>query len=101
MKTNIHGFEVFAGNIFGENAIRCCSVGLNGRERLFVAYFFQGMSGRNSLVAVDEQGSKFGFYSRGNDSLNDLDNRHDGAVFWWSGGIAGHGKISTRATPSF
>ena len=69
MKTHVHRFEAFAGNVVGDNAMRRCIVILHERGWLFVAHFFKSMPNGTSLAAVDEEGGKFGLCSRGHDGL--------------------------------
>lgn len=102
METHVHGLKAFAGgDVVGEDAMCCGVVGLHGRRRLLVAHFFERMSGRNGLAAVDEEGGYFGFCSGGHDGFDDLGDRHDCVIVWWSGGIAGHEKVCARSTLRF
>ena len=101
MGAHVHGLKAFDVDVVGDNAMCCGIVGLHGRGRLLVAHFFERMLGGKGLVAVDEEGGDFGFCSGGHDGFDDLGDRHDSAVVWWSGGIAGHEKVSAQSTPRF
>ena len=99
VKTYIHRFETFSCNVVGYNSMRCGVVCLYRCWRLLVAHFFQGVAGGNGLPAVDEKGGKFGLRCERNDGFYDLGDVHDGAVVWWSVGIAGHEKMFARSDP--
>ena len=101
METHVHRFEAFAGNVVGDNAMHCCIVSMHGRGWLFVTHFFKIISGGNGIAEVDEEGGNLGLCSRGNDSLDDLGDGHDGSVVGWSGSIDGNEKMSARLTPIF
>ena len=101
MEAHVHGLKAFAGDVVGDDAMCCGVVGLHGRGRLLVAHFFERVSGGNGLAAVDEEGGEFGFCSGGHDGFDDLGDCHNNAIARWSGGIAGHEKVSARSTPRF
>ena len=67
--------------------------------RLLVAHLFQGVAGRNRLPAVEKKDREFCLRCGRHNGFYDLGNGHDGAVVWWSVGIAGHEKISARSAP--
>ena len=62
-----------------------------------MAHFFQGVAGGNGLLEVDEKGGEIGLRCGRHDGFYDLGDGHDGAVVWWSVGIAGDGKMSARS----
>ena len=62
-----------------------------------MAHFFQGVAGGNGLPAVDEKGGEFWLRCGRHDGFYDLGGGHDGAVVWWSVGIAGDEKMSARS----
>ena len=101
MATHVHIFEAFAGNVVGDNSMRCCIASLHGRGWLFVDHIFKSIPGGKSLAAVYEKGGKLGLCSRGHDGLDDLGGGHDGSVVGWSDGISGHEKMSACLTQSF
>ena len=53
METHVHRFEVFAGNIVGDNAMHHFIFSLHGHGCLFVAHIFKSMPSGNGLAAVD------------------------------------------------
>ena len=57
---HIYGFEAFACKVVGHNAKCSRVVGLHGRGRLFMSYFFEGMTRWDCFSAVDEERAKFG-----------------------------------------
>ena len=101
VQTHNHRFEAFACNVVGYNSVRCGVVCLYRCWRLLVAHFFQGVAGGNGLPEVDEKGGEFCLRCGRYDGFYDLGDGHDGAVVWWSVGIAGHEKCPPALLRAF
>ena len=60
VELHIHGLESFSRNVVGYYPQSCCVICLRCGG-FFVSHFLKGMSCRDGLVAIDEEGASFGF----------------------------------------
>ena len=83
VESHVHQFKTLAGNVVGHHPERGRVIRLHWHWRLFVVHFVQGIVRRDCFMAVNEEGTKFGFGCTGHDGLENFGYVEDGSIVGW------------------
>ena len=72
MESHVKGLGAFGAHVAGKYAVGGRAVGLDQGGRLRVNHFDEGCADENSLLAVEENRSSFGFCGRSHDGADCL-----------------------------
>ena len=89
VESHVKGLGEFPAHVAGEDALGGCVVGLDRGGRLRVAHLDEGCADGNSLLAVEENRSSFGFHSRSHDCADGLTFGKYRTIRGWSGADVG------------
>ena len=89
LESHAKGFGSFPEHVVSEDSVGGCAVGLDQRGRLRVAHFNEGCADGNSLLAVEENCSSFGFRGGSHDVADGLTFGYYWTIRGWSGADIG------------
>ena len=89
VESHVKGLVELLAHVAGEDAVGGCAVGLDRGGRLQVAHFDEGCADGNSLLAVEENRSSFGFRGGSHDRANGLIYGEYRTIRGWSGADVG------------
>ena len=72
VETHVKSFGALQVHVAGEDAVGGCAVSFDWGGRLRVAHFDEGRVNGNSLLAIEENHSSFGFCGRSHDGAGGL-----------------------------
>jgi hypothetical protein len=108
MPSHIKSFRFFQADFGMQNTVGCGVVGFEGNATgwLRVPHFGQRCDDGYSLLSIEEQASHFSFGSRGRNGANGFAENMNGAVGFWTWGVAdgtrkiGKKEMTGRSTAS-
>ena len=85
VESHVKGLGAFTAHVAGEDAVGGRAVGLGRGGRLRVSHFDEGCADGNSLLAVEENSSSFGFRGGSHDGADGLKFGEYRTIRGWSG----------------
>ena len=89
VESHVKGLGEFPAHVAGEDDVGGCAVGLDRGGRLQVSHFDEGCAYGNSLLAVEENRSIFGFRCASHDGADGLTFGEYQTIRGWSGADVG------------
>ena len=84
VETHVKGFGALPAHVAGEDSVGGRAVGFDQGGRLRVAHFDEGCADGNSLLAVEENRSSFGFHGGSHDGAEGLKFGEYRSIRGWS-----------------
>ena len=89
VETHVKGFGALPAHVAGDASVGGRAVGFDRGGRLRVAHLDEGCADRNSLLAVEENSSSFGFCGGSHDGADGLTFGEYRSIRGWSGSDMG------------